>query len=123
MGVLSSDLLAQAKLLATHETRRPKQASLRRSISTAYYALFHFLVEEATFEFVGSGGINTQMGRFAARAIAHKRLKDVCIQFRKPRADQMSEIIKPLANQLTFVGDLDLVKVTQTFYRSTRKAT
>ncbi len=42
------DLLEQAKHLANREKRRPRQASLRRAVSTAYYALFHLLVNEAT---------------------------------------------------------------------------
>jgi hypothetical protein len=41
-------LLEQAKHLAKRELKRPRQASLRRSVSTAYYALFHLLVSEAT---------------------------------------------------------------------------
>lgn len=35
------DLLEQAVHLARREPGRPRQASLRRAISTAYYALFH----------------------------------------------------------------------------------
>jgi len=42
------DLLEQAKHLANREKKRPRQASLRRAVSTAYYALFHLLVHEAT---------------------------------------------------------------------------
>src|SRR5579863_1707940 len=41
------DLLEQAIHLVHKERRRPKQASLRRAVSTAYYALFHFLIGEA----------------------------------------------------------------------------
>ena len=41
------DLLEQAYHLANREPESPKQASLRRAISTAYYALFHMLVDEA----------------------------------------------------------------------------
>lgn len=41
-------LLEQAKLLANLEKGRPRQASLRRAISTSYYALFHLLISEAT---------------------------------------------------------------------------
>lgn len=41
-------LLEQAKHLANREKKRPRQASLRRAVSTAYYALFHLLVHEAT---------------------------------------------------------------------------
>lgn len=37
---LHADLLKQARHLATKERRRPSQASLRRAISAAYYALF-----------------------------------------------------------------------------------
>ena len=42
MARISHDLLAQARILATREPRRPKQATLRRSVSTCYYALFTF---------------------------------------------------------------------------------
>lgn len=45
---LHADLLAQARLLARKETRRPQQASLRRAVSAAYYALFHLLSGEAS---------------------------------------------------------------------------
>lgn len=44
----AQDLLEQADHLATKEPRRPRQASLRRAVSTAYYALFHLLIQEAT---------------------------------------------------------------------------
>jgi uncharacterized protein (UPF0332 family) len=38
------DLLQQALSLAHKEPKKPKQASLRRAVSTAYYALFHLLI-------------------------------------------------------------------------------
>ncbi|MGA7235819.1 MAG: hypothetical protein WBY44_09075 [Bryobacteraceae bacterium] len=41
---LADDLLEQAAHLATREPKRPKQASLRRAVSTAYYSLFHLLI-------------------------------------------------------------------------------
>ena len=44
----ADDLLEQAQHLAQREPKRPKQASLRRAISTAYYALFHLLITETT---------------------------------------------------------------------------
>ena len=43
---LHHDLLDQASHLATRETKKPKQASLRRAVSAAYYALFHLLVAD-----------------------------------------------------------------------------
>ena len=42
------DLLEQARRLAKREKKKPRQASLRRAVSTAYYALFHLLIHEAT---------------------------------------------------------------------------
>lgn len=41
------DLLRQAHQLVHREPRNPRQASLRRAVSTAYYALFHLLISEA----------------------------------------------------------------------------
>jgi uncharacterized protein (UPF0332 family) len=49
---LHSDLLRQADHLVRREPRRPKQASLRRAVSAAYYALFHLLTYEASSIFV-----------------------------------------------------------------------
>src|SRR4051794_32771699 len=40
------DLLEQAFELAHRNVTAPKQADLRRSVSTAYYALFHLLISE-----------------------------------------------------------------------------
>jgi hypothetical protein len=61
MARLSLDLLAQARVLARREPRRPKQASLRRSISASYYAPFHFLGEEATKLTVGTAHNRTEL--------------------------------------------------------------
>ena len=44
----AADLLEQARHLAKRGKKRPRQASLRRAVSTAYYALFHLLISEAT---------------------------------------------------------------------------
>jgi hypothetical protein len=44
---LPEHLLEQARHLAKRERTRPRQASLRRALSTAYYALFHFFIREA----------------------------------------------------------------------------
>ena len=44
------DLLAQALHLASKEPRRPRQASLRRSVSASYYAVYHLLVALLAFD-------------------------------------------------------------------------
>jgi hypothetical protein len=45
--------LANARLLATCDKRRPRQASLRRTISTAYYAVFQALCATCAETLVG----------------------------------------------------------------------
>lgn len=42
------DLLALASQLADFDAEHRNQAILRRAVSTAYYALFHLLISEAT---------------------------------------------------------------------------
>jgi hypothetical protein len=44
----ADDLLELAHDLADLHRERPRQASLRRAVSTAYYAIFHLLIFEAT---------------------------------------------------------------------------
>lgn len=47
------DLLSLADRLAKASPKRPRQADLRRSISTAYYALFHALAKSGAELLVG----------------------------------------------------------------------
>jgi hypothetical protein len=44
---LAQDLLQLATHLTTYGGDNPTQAALRRAVSTAYYALFHLLTEDA----------------------------------------------------------------------------
>lgn len=71
----AEDLLKQAFLLAHKEPRNPKQASLRRAVSTAYYALFHLLIQEAS-----ANWSRTDTREFLARAFDHKTMKDASIR-------------------------------------------
>lgn len=79
---LASDLLEQAKHLSTRERRRPRQASLRRSVSTAYYALFHLLVEDASRLLIG-GNVphRVELRMSLARAFGHADMKKVASAF------------------------------------------
>ena len=67
------DLLEQARHLAKREPKRPKQASLRRSVSTAYYALFHLLITETTKNWKRSAERHT-----LARMFEHTLMGKVC---------------------------------------------
>lgn len=82
---LAEDLLEQANHLARREKRKPKQASLRRAVSTAYYAVFHLLVAEA----VGNWKRSDQRAKLA-RAFEHGRMKQASIKTRSARFDGQS---------------------------------
>jgi len=115
---LPSELLDQARLLAFKEPRRPKQASLRRAVSTAYYALFHFVGEQSAGTLLGAGPANREYRDLARRAIAHTKLMDVCKEFEKPTP-------KPLLqthwngtashDPLGIVGDADMATICGNF--------
>jgi hypothetical protein len=68
---LADDLLEQANHLANHEPKRPRQASLRQAVSTAYYSLFHLLISSAISQWK-SPRQRAQM----ARGFEHTAMKD-----------------------------------------------
>jgi uncharacterized protein (UPF0332 family) len=74
MTALASTLLETAEVLA-RRTRRPRQADLRRSVSTAYYALFHALAAESADRLVGTGGRSLPAWSRVYRALDHGRAK------------------------------------------------
>ncbi len=74
------DLLAQSKLLARHEARRPRQTTLRRAVSTAYYALFHLLTEESA-RFLIAGDAKKPLRQQVQRAFDHGAMRQCCRAF------------------------------------------
>ena len=94
---LQDDLRKQARQLATKEPKRPRQASLRRAISTAYYALFHLLVSDAC-RFLLAGSNRRHMRESLARAFSHSDMKKVAQQF---ATNNVQGKVAPLLNQLS----------------------
>lgn len=88
---LADDLLDQARHLATRDSTKPRQANLRRAISTAYYALFHLLVADAVQRL--SPKTPPALAPRIARAFAHSEMKQVC---RSIIAGNPSEILQEL---------------------------
>lgn len=74
--------LRQARRLASLDPRRPQQGNLRRAVSTAYYALFHFLVDQSSRFLVGSTNHREALRRVAARAFQHGEMADAAKSFR-----------------------------------------
>ena len=75
-----AELLKQAHFLACKEPKKPIQASLRRSISASYYALFHLLVDEAT-KLMLSGNVRSPLRDSLARAFHHSTMKQTAVAF------------------------------------------
>lgn len=70
-----ADLLLAAEALARLDDRRPKQASLRRAVSSAYYAAFHSLARTCADELIGARRANTEVWVRVYRALDHREAK------------------------------------------------
>lgn len=76
---LGQQLLGTARRLAQANPSKPRQADLRRAISTAYYALFHALAKECADRFIGtSAGVSQEAWTQVYRALAHGFAKEQC---------------------------------------------
>jgi uncharacterized protein (UPF0332 family) len=74
------DLLALAERLAKAGPRKPRQADLRRAVSTAYYALFHAVAKNGADCTVGSVKKSRPEKAWAQayRALDHGLAKTAC---------------------------------------------
>jgi len=85
----ADDLIQQARHLTSLDAAgRPKQANLRRAVSAAYYALFHFLIDEACRSLLGTTLELQPMRRLMAGAFNHADMKWVSQRFAQPVLDQ-----------------------------------
>jgi hypothetical protein len=73
-------LNAARKLAGRTGSGRPRQAELRRAISTAYYAVFHELAREAADALVGKANRRTIPVAWSQvyRALNHGRVRSAC---------------------------------------------
>jgi hypothetical protein len=99
---LHSDLVEQANHLTVREPKKPRQASLRRATSAAYYALFHMLLYEATLMLFphNPNGLRNR----SRRAFTHQEIKNACSLFAKPTGGVDGLTTNPLAPELTEIA-------------------
>jgi len=108
---LPRNLLAVAKDLAVLDPRRPRQAALRRAVSTAYYALFHLLIGDAAESMLANSAERAQLGPLVRRDFGHDRLKNLAINVSQPQGSRGN-----LGNVLTTATpDADLLRVAAAF--------
>jgi uncharacterized protein (UPF0332 family) len=80
MAVLNPrHLLEQAERLTVPTAPGPaRQVDLRRAISSAYYAVFHFVLGEAADEFVGRTKRTAPRYALVYRSVDHRAFKTLC---------------------------------------------
>jgi hypothetical protein len=78
---LYRDLFLQARDLATRDPGKPRQVNLRRAVSSAYYALFHALVDDACRLMLGGRHSEAPFRHVLGRALAHGTMKQACTAF------------------------------------------
>jgi hypothetical protein len=71
----------------------PRQAKLRRAASTAYYALFHFLLESATRELLGAVS-DWPRYRMVYRSFQHNDMRVACQQATKPLSQEIRGVFE-----------------------------
>ena len=116
--MLSNDLLDLAKVLVSAAT--PTQATLRRAVSTAYYATFHLLAEQIAAKLV-----QPMAGQWFGRCLEHRRVLSVAKwvkdQMGKPMiaGDYLSmfDATKPLSPELARIG-VNLAKLQGARHRA-----
>src|ERR1051326_1940196 len=104
----AEDLLDQAYYLLNREKKHPKQARLRRAVSTAYYALFHRLIDEA----VSQWNVARQRG-ILAWTFDHARMKKLCEeqikQFHKSKQPSSGLLLMQVARAFVRLQDERLI--------------
>lgn len=99
---LHSDLLIQAEQLAQQDVRRPKQANLRRAVSSAYYALFHLLTSEASALYAEEPSMASRINR----THNHTDIKEASLMFAR---NNLPKAIQAAGGGYTTPPDLKLV--------------
>ena len=76
-------LFEQAEQLAKKNPLKPRQADLRRSMSSVYYGLFHFILTQAADNFIGSTNRSTKEYLLCFRSVDHAPLRELCTEASK----------------------------------------
>jgi uncharacterized protein (UPF0332 family) len=112
---LAYQLKEQAYHLLNREPTRPRIVSLRRAVSTAYYALFHLVIDEGCRLIFKQDVQQNLIFYKATRAIRHDRLKLVSLALLKSPlsaelqtyfgASPISQDLKTLCQQIANLQD------------------
>jgi len=97
--VLPHDLLVTARDLANSSPGKPRQAHLRRAVSTTYYAMFHALARCCADLLIGGPGSRRSEEAWIQvyRALDHSSVKDTCTK-KKSVLSKFPKEIQDFAN-------------------------
>lgn len=111
------DLLVLADKICKFHTGKPQQATLKRAISTAYYALFHLLASESAAT-LGANLPSTAQCQLR-RAFEHMEMKSACVAFSQANhvSKKLHEINhnSPMHRLVSWPLDLRLKTVAEVF--------
>lgn len=107
---LHRDLLTQARELALQDRKKPRQANLRRAVSTAYYALFHLLAESGSYQMAPNRPPELHLQ--IRRAFDHAEMKQVCRQF---GAGGVANLPVETRTLITEPLETSLIEIARTF--------
>ncbi|MGA1263276.1 MAG: hypothetical protein ACO331_05125 [Prochlorothrix sp.] len=113
---LATDLLKQAQHLSTLEPKHPKQASLRRSVSAAYYSLFHLLIASGSQVITQKVALRPHVARTYQHGDLKKAANSILlIQVAYQSGRQPSQQLQWLGQFLRLPIEPELSFVCQTF--------
>lgn len=105
------ELLELAQALASLHPEKPHQSSLRRAVSTAYYAIFHLLISEAT-----SNWARPELRASLGRCFDHGPMKSAA----ESQAAQINLALKTGSVSVT-EADQDLLTVANAFVQAQQR--
>ena len=112
MSQYTDDLLSQANFLLQLDMRRPKQANLRRAVSAAYYALFHFLIEESTLLTVGTANTAKSLRQLVGRGFSHTAMRSASTEMGKSTP---IDLLKSFWPHYAVASSVELQKLARAF--------
>lgn len=110
---LVDELLDTARRLVATTTPSPTDADIRRAISTAYYAVFHRLIDVAVNHLLPTHSADQHAG--LGRAFEHTKMRDVCQRIGNLAKQQNPRPLPPLARILGSVVPPELQKLAESF--------
>ena len=93
---IHDDLLKVARDSVDRNPGAQIEAELRRAVSTAYYALFHLLIDEATTRLVAVASLRTRV----ARSFDHGVMKKVCLEYERSIPNPSGRYVTPTGQDI-----------------------